>query len=71
MNLFTNTRTVTALGLLGEGDYFSFIDTHQDSPGVYQVLKQSENQVLIQGVEYTATFNLPTTIKVYVWKMLH
>ena len=66
-DLFTNTKDKTFLGILKEGEYFSFLDSQE----IYEVLKQTEQSTLIQGVEFTANFTLPKTVKVQRWVMLH
>ena len=66
-DLFTNTKDKTFLGILKEGEYFSFLDSQE----IYEVLNQTEQSTLIQGVEFTANFTLPKTVKVQRWVMLH
>lgn len=71
MQNLTNTREVKTLGLLGEGEYFSFPDAYQDAPEIYIVLKQLDELSSIKAQHGTNVFFLPKHIKVYVWTILH
>lgn len=66
-DLFTNTKDKILIGILQEGESFSFLDSQE----IYEVLKQTEQSTLIQGVDFTASFTLPETVKVQRWVMLH
>lgn len=66
-DLFTNTKDKIVIGILQEGESFSFLDSQE----IYEVLKQTEQSTLIQGVDFTASFTLPETVKVQRWVMLH
>ena len=66
-DLFTNTKDKILIGILQEGESFSFLDSQE----IYEVLKQTEQSTLIQGVDFTASFTLPETVKVQRWVMLN
>lgn len=65
MQNLTNTREVKTLGLLGEGEYFSFPDAYQDVPEIYVVIEQLKELSRIKAQHGTYLFCLAKQLKVY------
>lgn len=65
MQNLTNTRELKTLGLLGEGEYFSFPDAYQDVPETYVVIEQLKELTRIKAQYGTYLFCLAKHLKVY------